>query len=92
MAKKPETPENAPGHDHWLVRPENIRKIWILSSIVLGLTVLAELVFGSAGHLGGPDEWFAFPAIFGFLSCCVMVFGAKLLGLILKRKDDYYDF
>lgn len=92
MAKKPENPEKAPGHDHWLVRPENIRRMWVVSFIVLALTVAAELVTGSAGHLGGMDQWFAFPAVFGFLSCCAMVFGAKLLGMVLKRKDDYYDF
>ena len=91
MARTPKKPEAAPGHDHWLVRPENIRKIWIGSIIALAVTVAVELFTGTAGHFHGIDEWFAFPAVFGFLSCVAMVFGAKVLGNILKRKDDYYD-
>ena len=91
MARTPKKPEAAPGHDHWLVRPENIRKIWIGSIIALAVTVAVEWFTGTAGHFHGIDEWFAFPAVFGFLSCVAMVFGAKVLGNILKRKDDYYD-
>ncbi len=91
MARTPKEPETAPGHDHWLVRPETIRKIWIGSIIVLVITVVLELRTGTAGHFHGVDEWFGFPAVFGFLSCVAMVFGAKVLGNILKRRDDYYD-
>jgi len=91
MARTPKKPESAPGHDHWLVRPETIRKIWIGSIIVLAITVALELLTGTAGHFHGVDEWFAFPAIFGFLACVAMVFVAKVLGNIVKRKDDYYD-
>ena len=91
MAKTPKKPESAPDSDHWLVRPENIRKIWIWSIVVLAITVAMELFTGTAGHFHGIDEWFAFPAVFGFLSCVAMVFVAKGLGSILKRKDDYYD-
>ncbi len=91
MAQTPEKPETTPDGDHWLVRPESIRKIWIGSIIALAITVALELFTGTAGHFHGVDEWFAFPAVFGFLSCVAMVFVAKVLGNILKRKDDYYD-
>ncbi len=91
MARTPKEPETAPDHDHWLVRPETIRKIWTGSIVVLVITVALEVFTGTAGHFHGVDEWFAFPAVFGFLSCVAMVFGAKVLGNILKRKDDYYD-
>ena len=77
--------------DHWLARPETIRKLWIWLYGILGLVVACELVTGTAGHFGGPDEWFGFAAAFGFLACAAMVFGAKLLGTLLKRKDTYYD-
>ncbi len=91
MARAPKKPDTVPGHDHWLVRPETIRKIWIGGIIVLAITVAAEWLTGTAGHFHGVDEWFAFPAVFGFLVCVAMVFAAKVLGFILKRKDDYYD-
>jgi uncharacterized membrane protein len=75
---------------HWLVRPSTIRKLWIGSGVVLTLMVLAQTVIYVKGYFGF-DAWFGFGAIYGFLSCLVMVLVAKLLGLILKRPQNYYD-
>jgi len=75
---------------HWLVLPETIRMIWIVSLVVLASTVAAE--FAVDYHLKfHADEIPGFAAIFGFLACVVLVFGSKFLGIFLKRKDDYYD-
>jgi len=57
--------------------------------VVLALTVLAQLVIDIEGYFG-VDGWFGFGAAFGFGSCVIMVFAAKLLGMLLKRRDDYY--
>jgi len=75
---------------HWLVRPSTIRNLWIGSSIVLALTVLAQTVIYVKGYFGF-DAWFGFGAVYGFASCLVMVLVAKLLGLVLKRPQNYYD-
>ena len=75
---------------HWLVRPSTIRKLWIGTSVVLTLVVLAQTVIYVKGYFGF-DAWFGFGAAYGFVSCLVMVLVAKLLGLILKRPHDYYD-
>jgi hypothetical protein len=75
---------------HWLVRPSTIRKLWIGSSVVLTLVVLAQTVIYVKGYFGF-DAWFGFGAVYGFVSCLVMVLVAKLLGLVLKRPQDYYD-
>lgn len=75
---------------HWLVRPSTIRNLWIGSSIVLALTVLAQTVIYVKGYFGF-DAWFGFGAVYGFVSCLVMVLVAKLLGLVLKRPQNYYD-
>jgi hypothetical protein len=75
---------------HWLVRPSTIRKLWIGTSIVLTLMVLAQTVIYVKGYFGF-DAWFGFGAVYGFVSCLIMVLVAKLLGLVLKRPDDYYD-
>jgi sterol desaturase/sphingolipid hydroxylase (fatty acid hydroxylase superfamily) len=75
---------------HWLVRPSTTRKLWIGSSVVLTLVVLAQTVIYVKGYFGF-DAWFGFGAIYGFVSCLVMVLVAKLLGLLLKRPLDYYD-
>ncbi len=75
---------------HWLVRPENIRLMWRIFMVILALTVVAEL--GIKGHpYFGVDGWFGFYAIYGFITCVGMVVFAKVLGIVLKRPDTYYD-
>ena len=75
--------------EHWLVRASTIRRLWIGSGVVLGLLVLLELVLPTEGRFG-VDDWPAFGAVFGFLSCLAMVVMAKGLGVLLKRPDSYY--
>ena len=74
---------------HWLVRPTTIRKLWWGFSIVLALTVVAQLFIYVKGYFG-VDTWFGFGAAFGFLSCLAMVLFAKGLGFFLKRDEDFY--
>jgi len=80
----------SPDKDHWLVRPKTIRWLWIGFSVVLGLTVLAQLVIKVKGYFG-MDGWFGFGAAFGFLVCVAMVLVARILGRFLKRDENYYD-
>ena len=79
-----------PDHDHWLVRPHNIRKLWIVFIAILALTVLAEFVWHPHPYFT-LDAIFGFGAWFGFLACVALVAFAKVLGVLLKRKDTYYD-
>ncbi|MBB4266187.1 hypothetical protein [Roseospira visakhapatnamensis] len=74
----------------WIVRPEGIRGLWWIFGAILTACVLAELLVHLHPHFG-VDGWFGFHAWFGFLSCVAMVLVAKGLGLLLKRKDTYYD-
>lgn len=75
---------------HWLVRPETIRKLWKVSITVL--VVITALDFFLPPHpYFGLDGTFGFYSWFGFLTCTIMVLGAKALGFALKRKDTYYD-
>ena len=74
---------------HWLVRPTTIRRLSISSIILLALIVAPDFFLPDYGHFG-IDGTFGFYAWYGFITCAVMVFVAKLLGLFLKRKDDYY--
>jgi hypothetical protein len=76
-------------NSHWLTRPATIRKLWWGFSIVLALTVAAQLSIYVKGYFGA-DGWFGFGAVFGFLSCLAMVLVAKGLGVFLKRSEDYY--
>ncbi|RLQ22267.1 hypothetical protein DWB85_08255 [Seongchinamella sediminis] len=75
--------------NHWLTRPATIRKLWWGFASVLALTVLAQLVIYVKGYFT-VDGWLGFGAVFGFLSCLLMVLFAKGLGYLLKRPNDYY--
>lgn len=79
-----------PSEDHWLVRPRTIRLLWRVFIAILLITVAAQLLSGSDGHFG-IDGWIGFGAVYGFLSCLIMVLVAKGLGFFLKRDERYYD-
>jgi len=74
---------------HWLTRPRTIRRLWWGFSIVLALTVAAQLGIYIKGYFT-VDGWFGFGAIYGFFSCVLMVLLAKILGVVLKRPRQYY--
>jgi Na+/melibiose symporter-like transporter len=76
--------------EHWLVRPATVRKLWFGFSSLLVFVVLAQTVIYVKGYFGA-DGWFGFGAVYGFLSCLLMVLVAKLLGAVLKRSQDYYE-
>lgn len=75
---------------HWLVRPRTIRLLWIWFSIVLAGLVLAD-TFVHAHSSFGLEGTFGFYAWYGLATCMAMVIIAKLLGVLLKRPDTYYD-
>ena len=75
---------------HWLYRPGTPRKLWIAGLIILLLTIVAEPFITLHPHFS-IEHLFSFYALFGFISCVVMVVVAILLGVLVKRKDDYYD-
>jgi SNF family Na+-dependent transporter len=83
MIEKPEP-------DHWLARPETIRKLWIALIAFLAALLVGGAVFPVHGHFG-LDETFGFAAWFGFLSCVFLVVGAKAIAIFLKRPDTSYD-
>ncbi len=75
---------------HWLLRSRTIRRLWFGSSAALFLLVLASL-FIHPHAMFGVDGTFGFHAWYGFFSCVAMVLFAKVLGLVLKRPDTFYD-
>lgn len=75
---------------HWLVRPRTLRLLWIAFVAVLAATVAAGFLVDMHPHFE-VERWPAFFAVFGFLACVAMVLGSKLLGMLLKREDTYYD-
>ena len=85
----PDRRRKPPDNDRWLVRPATIRKLWWIFGAILAATVVAQFFIHVHGYFG-VDEWTGFNALYGFLTCVGMVVFAKLLGIWLKRPDDYY--
>ena len=75
---------------HWLYRPATRRRLSWAGGVVLALSVASELL-AHVHPAFGFDAWFGFNAVYGFLACVAMVLFARLLGLLVKRPDDYYD-
>lgn len=76
--------------DHWLARPSTIRLLWGVFVAVLLVTVVPDFFIHQHVHFG-VEDFFGFYAAYGFGTCVLMVVGAKALGLLIKRGDDYYD-
>ena len=83
--------EKQPEHEkHWLVRRSSIRLLWVIFAVVLRATVVGGFFVHPHVYFG-VDGTPAFYAWFGLGSCAVMVVFAKILGILIKRPDDYYD-
>lgn len=74
---------------HWLDQPQNIKRLWRGFLVVLALTVAAGFFVDLHPHFE-IEGWFGFYALWGFVTCLLMIVGAKVLGLLLKRGDTYY--
>lgn len=71
--------------------PRTIRTLWIVSLVVLALLVAADAAVHHHEHFG-VDGTFGFHAWYGFAVCAGMVLVSKfVVGLVLKRRDTYYD-
>ena len=71
-------------------RAKNRKRLLIGFYAALVLLVLSEFFIHK--HPVFPwEHYFGFSAVYGFASCLLLVFVAKLLRFILLRKEDYYD-
>ena len=71
-------------------RPQVRRKLWILLWVVCGLMIIPDLFTHRHPHFGF-DGFIGFYALFGFVACAVLILLAKLIGRVLKVREDYYD-
>lgn len=70
--------------------PKNIKRLLMGFYAVLAVLLLSEFFIHK--HPAFPwQHYFGFFAVYGFVSCLLLVFVAKLLRFILLRKEDYYD-
>lgn len=70
--------------------PGNQRRVRKYFYIALLLLLVVDLFISKQVHFA----WEAVPAfyaIYGFIACVGLIFLARLLRLLVKRKEDYYD-
>ena len=75
---------------HLFDRPRNVRRLLYALYCVCALLLAADfLVQRHTQHAW--DGWPGFYAGYGFVGCVLLVLIAKLLRLVLKRPENYYD-
>lgn len=67
-----------------------IRLLWAGFLAVLALTLVAEMFVEAQPHFS-IERLYAFNAVYGFLACAGLILLARAIGLVLKRRDGYYD-
>ena len=75
---------------YWLDDPRNVDKlVWILSA-VCALLLGADFFYHRHAHFDF-ENWFGFYAWYGFIMCVGLVLAAKMMRIVLKRPENYYD-
>jgi len=80
---------------HWLYRKSSLPWLWRFLIGILVLSLLPEFFVHHHAYFAEQgttiEASFGFHAWYGFITCALMVVAAKVLGIFLKRKDNYYD-
>lgn len=84
--------DHPPSRDSsWFERPRNINLLIALLCIVCAGLVLADLFYENPHPHFPIESSFGFQAWFGFVAFVAVVFLGRLLRLIVRRDEDYYD-
>ena len=75
----------------WIYRESTKKLLMRLLLVGCVISVLLELFVLGRKEKFGVDGWFGFYALLGFVSCTLMIFAAKGLGLWLKVPTDFYE-
>lgn len=71
-------------------KPENVKRF--LGIFYVSLVVLLVVDFFIHKHAEFPWEGATdFFAVYGFISCVLLIFIAKALRIFVKKDEDYYD-
>ena len=75
----------------WIYRESTKKLLMRLLLAGCAISVLLEFVLGGRKGKFDVDGWFGFYALLGFVSCTLMIFAAKGLGLWLKVPTNFYE-
>jgi len=71
-------------------KPRNVKIL--LYSLYVGCAILILLDFVVHRHVSYSwERLLGFYSIYGFISCVSIVFGAKVLRIMVKRDENYYE-
>lgn len=71
-------------------KPRNVKIV--LYSLYISCAILILLDFVVHRHVSHSwEQLLGFYSIYGFIGCVSIVFGSKLLRILVKRDEDYYD-
>jgi len=71
-------------------KPKTIKLLWMVLYAICGLLLIPEFFMHREPHFG-MDSFWGFFAILGFIACALLILFSKLLGFVLKVKENYYD-
>ena len=75
---------------YWLDDRQNITKVVWGLVILCGIFFVADAFYDKHPHFIA-ETYFGFFGIFGFVVCVGLVLTAKVMRILLKRGEDYYD-
>ena len=85
--KHPRKPER---RSYWLDEPRNVDKlVYLVYGICVGL-LFADLLYDKHPHFA-VEGWLDFYGFYGFASYTALIFIAKALRKLVRRREDYYD-
>ncbi len=91
MQTEPESEEQAAPETSWFERPENQFKMIVDLAVACVLLLLADFFYENPHPHFAIETTFGFQAWFGFVAFVGVVFLGRLLRLIVRREEDYYD-
>jgi hypothetical protein len=71
-------------------RPENVKRLLRGFYIFLVLLLIVDFFISKHGYFP-LEEYPGFFAVYGFVSCVLLIFIAKVMRLFLKREENYYE-
>jgi hypothetical protein len=75
---------------HMFDKPQNVKRVVFALCALCAITFVLDALIHR--HVDHPWEaLFGFHGIYGFVTCGLLVLGAKEMRKVLMRKDDYYD-
>lgn len=83
--------ENKDSEKDWIYRDSTKKLLMRGLLVACAVSVLLELFVLGRTRKFDFDWGFGFFASVGFVSCTMMILGAKLLGFVLKVPTDFYE-